>query len=386
VRVGEGVAGGCELVEEAAGDCDVNAAKLGREWLHLHSLPRRARGRRHHIRGARVGTRQFFRKNQSWRTRHWRPNVANLGHDGAQGRRFDRQERRRDLLRLALRRVEEPRQHVGPILGSDDLRELDDAREVEPAVSERLDDLRVPLDELRRGLPVEGRSLRKTELAMEKIEERGVPDRRPHLPAVEVREGNEKHPERVVLATEKVGEAGGLFTGSWHARMVARISEASWNARIRILARDPEHPSRTLHATPRSPRRCRGGVESALPERLSARHRPCSRNRSSSRLGRDIRLVTIGESRCHCRQRGRPGHLQADLAGTPPSRGAASAAAPVVARTTPPEQRRLAGPRRPLPIIRRQGPPRPRPTNPSGPPWLSSRIGPLAHRRAGLHP
>ena len=57
--------------------------------------------------------------------------------------------------------------------------------------------------------------------------------------SVEVCERDEKVREGVVLPAEEIGEAGGVFARGRHARMVARVSTASWNARIRVLARDP---------------------------------------------------------------------------------------------------------------------------------------------------
>src|SRR6266568_2581246 len=47
---------------------------------------------------------------------------TDLGHDRSERWSLRRQERRRDLLRLALRRVEEPWQHLDPVLPRDDLR------------------------------------------------------------------------------------------------------------------------------------------------------------------------------------------------------------------------------------------------------------------------
>jgi hypothetical protein len=65
------------------------------------------------------------------------------------------------------------------------------------------------------------------ELAPEKREEGAVPERHPPALAVEGREGDEKLGERAVLATEEVGEVGGLFTGGRHEPRVARVLEAS---------------------------------------------------------------------------------------------------------------------------------------------------------------
>ncbi len=107
----------------------------------------------------------------------------------------------------------------------------------------------VLLDQLRRSLPVLRRAGREPELPPEEREEAGVPELHPPPLAVEDREGDEELRERVVLAAEEVGEAGGLFAGGRHARRVACVLEASWNARIPVLARDPERPSRTPRAS-----------------------------------------------------------------------------------------------------------------------------------------
>ncbi|HEX9243801.1 MAG TPA: hypothetical protein VF875_15260 [Anaeromyxobacter sp.] len=87
-----------------------------------------------------------------------------------------------------------------------------------------------------------------------------MPELRPPPLAIELREGDEELRERVVLAAEEVGEAGGLFAGRRHAGSIARDFEASWNARIRVLARDPERP---LAAPLAQLREAHGGPASA---------------------------------------------------------------------------------------------------------------------------
>jgi hypothetical protein len=56
--------------------------------------------------------------------------------------------------------VEEPGQDLRPVLRRDALRELDEAGQVQPPVPERLDDLRVSLNEVGGGLPVMGGAVR----------------------------------------------------------------------------------------------------------------------------------------------------------------------------------------------------------------------------------
>ncbi len=167
-------------------------------------------------------------------------------HDGSLRRSFRRQERGRDLPRLALRRVEEPRDDVASVLRRDDLRELDEARQVEATVAEQVDDLGVALDELGRGLPVVGGPLGKAQLPVQEVEQRAVPQLEPPALPIEDRESYEELPERVVLAAEEVGEAGGLFAGGRHTRRVACVLECSWNARIPVLARIPSAPRAPL--------------------------------------------------------------------------------------------------------------------------------------------
>src|SRR6266545_6516644 len=82
--------------------------------------------------------------------RDWRG--ANLRHDVPLWRRGIGPELRCHLHRFALRAVEEAGQHLRLVLGREDLRELDDARQAKPPVPERLDDLREALDESRRDL------------------------------------------------------------------------------------------------------------------------------------------------------------------------------------------------------------------------------------------
>ncbi len=86
---------------------------------------------------------------------------------------LDGVERGGDRLGLPLRELEEPRQDVAPVLGRQDLREFDDARETEAPVAKRLDDLRELLDELGRGLAVVGGALREPELPVQEVEQRG---------------------------------------------------------------------------------------------------------------------------------------------------------------------------------------------------------------------
>jgi hypothetical protein len=130
--------------------------------------------------------------------------------------------------------VEEPGQHLVAVLGREDLRQLDDARDAKEPVPERLDDLRDALDELGGGLPVVGSTLGESELAMEEHEETGVAELDPEAPPIEVGEGEEELGHRGVLAAEELGEAGGEFAGVRHSAIVADDFPASPNARKRV--------------------------------------------------------------------------------------------------------------------------------------------------------
>jgi len=116
VRVGEGVAGGVELLEEALRDRDVEAAEFGRERFDLEY--RRLRGRRdgRHIWDAGVGMRMVrrrttrrgeFTRSRKRRTRHRGGGRGSRrldeGDDVAERWRLRGKELRGDLLRLALR-------------------------------------------------------------------------------------------------------------------------------------------------------------------------------------------------------------------------------------------------------------------------------------------
>jgi hypothetical protein len=76
--------------------------------------------------------------------------------------------------------VEEAGHHLATVLGGDDLREFHHARDAEFALPKWLDDLRISLDQLGGGLPVEGGALREPQVPVQEVEEASM--RRP--PAV----------------------------------------------------------------------------------------------------------------------------------------------------------------------------------------------------------
>jgi hypothetical protein len=104
--VRERVAGGAELLEEAAGHRDVEAAEVGGERLDVDALHMPDRRRRHHIRDDELARTRFFRKNCTRQGKGGRGELrsrsTNRRHDGAHGRRLGGQDLRCDLLRLAL--------------------------------------------------------------------------------------------------------------------------------------------------------------------------------------------------------------------------------------------------------------------------------------------
>jgi len=103
--------------------------------------------------------------------------------------------------------MEEAGHHLAPVLGGDDLRELHHARDAELALPKRLGDLRVALDQLGGGLPVEGGALREPQLPVQEIEEAGVAELDPPSLPVEVGEGDEEVGQGAVFAAEELGEA-----------------------------------------------------------------------------------------------------------------------------------------------------------------------------------
>jgi hypothetical protein len=264
-RVGarEGVPGGGELVEEAAGDRHAHAGALGIQGLHVGAVERWRPSR-----GRDGGGRRRFH-----RAHFGRPKLERLGvgcdrrglgrgagphlrdHEVAARRVLDRADGGGDEGGVSARQAEEPGQHLARVLGRQDLRELDDRGEAQIASPERRLDLRVSLDELGRGLPVLRGSGRQFQFPPEELEQAPVPQRLPPTPAIEVREGDEEVRHRRVLAAEEVGEVGRLFACGRHPRSISRAVEASWNGRNRLLSRNLEERSRT---PPAPPRRCPG--------------------------------------------------------------------------------------------------------------------------------
>jgi hypothetical protein len=176
VRVRERVPGRGELLEHAPRDGDVEPAELGGEGVDVRPFASRRRSR--HIRNGKLARTRFFRENRTVGEQRQAGRLgdparcqAERSHDGAQRRCRNRLQLRDDLLRLQLGGPEEPRQDLRPVLRRDDVRDLDNRREVQAAIPERLDDLRIPLDELRGRLPVVRRPLRQRELAGQEVEE-----------------------------------------------------------------------------------------------------------------------------------------------------------------------------------------------------------------------
>jgi hypothetical protein len=159
---------------------------------------------------------------------------------------------RRDLLRLALREVEEPRQDGGDVVGGGDLRKLHDARKAEPAVPERLHHFGVALEELRRRRPVEGSTAREAQVVVQVVEERRVPELDPSALPVEVRKGDEEDGEGVALLLEQLGEMVGEFACVHESDALTRFGGLRKRTRSRSGARTrarPADPSRAARAS-----------------------------------------------------------------------------------------------------------------------------------------
>jgi hypothetical protein len=257
IRVRERVSRGRELLEQAARDRDVDPAQLGRLRFHDRRRGQKVAPSDSSLLGCefRIGTHLVgwptSRKGQIRR----RERHQDRGDDGPLRRRLG-SELGHDVLRIAPRRAEEPRDDLERVLVCDDLRQLEDGRDAERPRPEVVEHLREALHELDRGLPVGGRAVREPEILHEEGEERGVPEVGPAARAVEGREGGQKLRERVLLAAEELDEKVGLPACGGHSRILACDFEPSWKARIRALPRDRDTPSRT----PRPARRRASGA------------------------------------------------------------------------------------------------------------------------------
>jgi hypothetical protein len=263
----------------------VDAAELG--GLRLHHGGRRRRGAALSVRalsGRVLGVGTHLVGQPTSRRGERERGRGDRRHDGP-GRCRLRGELRDDVLRVAPGGAEEPREDLGGVLAGEDLRQLEDRRETEPPVSNRLQHLREPLDELDRRAPVRGRAVGQPEVLHEEGEERGVVELLPPALAVELREGDEELRERVALAAKQREEIVGLLACEGHEQILARESAASWNARIRPLPRDRDVPARTPRAAPRGASGAARSCERRCQRGASVRKRGSSRNRSTAHLG-----------------------------------------------------------------------------------------------------
>ena len=291
MRMREGVPCHGELLEESAGDGDVHPCALGVEWPDGRS----GRGRsRRGCCGRDLRRRNFIRLKLEvcprGHRRHWRGGAAKGGHEEALGRVLDGPDGRGDECRVPSGLPVEAGQEVGRVLGRDHLGELVHGREAEIAIPKRLLDLRVSLDQLRCDLPVLRRTVGEPELPRQEGEEAGVPELRPPPLLVEPRKGDQEVTEGPVLAAEESGETGRVFACSGHEGIVARVFEASVNARGSRPTRERDRPSRTPHANRDRARRERRGIQTARRARCPPRKRSTRVNRSTTQLG--MRHVT----------------------------------------------------------------------------------------------
>jgi hypothetical protein len=144
-------------------------------------------------------------------TRFNRLNRSGRGDRNRRDDRFPRNDRSRrdlgeDFLRLLLRAVEELGQDLGPVRLGHGLREGEDARDAESAISQGFAAFGKPADESRGDLPVVGRPPGETDLPMQVVEEVRVSEGAvPSLP-VERRERDEEVGHAAVLAAEEIGQ------------------------------------------------------------------------------------------------------------------------------------------------------------------------------------
>jgi len=169
MRVGEGVASVVDLGEEAPRHGDVHSTTVLVE-------------RDDHGGGCGTHPKEWFmwlNHDRSVVIRGYGcPGRARSGdrrHNVAKRRPIDRANRRHNLGGLAPREVEESRQDVGQVAGLGHLRQLDDGRQAQAPIAEGCHKLRMLPHELRSHLPVVGRALGESELAVQEPEEARVP-------------------------------------------------------------------------------------------------------------------------------------------------------------------------------------------------------------------
>jgi hypothetical protein len=145
-----------------------------------------------------------------------RRRARDLGHHLPPRNHLGRADLDRDGLRLLLRPVEELRDDLGAVLGSDHPGQFHHAGDAEPSVPQGPDHLGEPLAELH-----------------------------PEPLPVELRQRHQKIGHGTVLAAEEIGEATGRFACVVNARIFSRVFTTAPNARDRFLARFRARPSRT---------------------------------------------------------------------------------------------------------------------------------------------
>ena len=144
--------------------------------------------------------------------------------------------------------MEEARQHLGDVLARGDPRDLDDARQAQAAVPQGRGHLGEPLDQLRRGLAVEGRAGGELQFTVQEVEETRVAQLLPTPLRVEGREGEQEFGHRPALAAKEGSEAGGEVAGGVHGATLSRKITPSVNARIPRLDRFPRRGLLPPHA------------------------------------------------------------------------------------------------------------------------------------------
>jgi hypothetical protein len=118
--------------------------------------------------------------------------------------------------------VEELGQDDCAVLRRDDPGQLEHDRDAQLAFPERLDHLGVPLDEVRRHLPVMGGTPGQPQLPVEEVEEMGVAKLHPEPAPVKLGQRQQEIGHGATSTVKEIGETSGRFACLVHARMFLR--------------------------------------------------------------------------------------------------------------------------------------------------------------------
>jgi hypothetical protein len=113
--------------------------------------------------------------------------------------------------------VEEPGQDDCAVLRRDDASHLEHDRHAQLSLSERLDHIGVPLDEMRRDLAIVGGTPGQSELPVEEVEETGVAKLYPQPLPIEVGQRQQEIGHGATFTVKEIGETSGRFACVVHA-------------------------------------------------------------------------------------------------------------------------------------------------------------------------